>query len=35
MNIERLGRGNKVRVAVGVVVLLAVVGGAYLAFADQ
>jgi len=35
MNLERLGRGNKVRVAVGVVVLLAVVGGAYLAFADR
>jgi len=35
MNLERLGRGNKVGVAVGVVVLLAVVGGAYLAFADR
>ena len=34
MNLERL-RSNKVRVAVGVLILLAVVGGAYLAFAEQ
>ena len=34
MNLESLRR-NKVGVAVGVVVLLAVAGGAYLAFADQ
>jgi hypothetical protein len=35
MNLKRLGRGNKVRVAVGVLVVLAVVGGAYLALADD
>jgi hypothetical protein len=35
MNLERLGRGNKVRVAVGVLVVLAVAGGAYLVFADR
>jgi len=34
MNLESM-RSNKVRVAVGVLVLLAVVGGAYLVFADQ
>jgi len=34
MNLEKLRR-NKVRVAVGVVALLAVVGGAYLVFAGQ
>jgi len=35
MNLKRFGRDNKVRVAVGVLMLLAVVGGAYLAFADE
>jgi hypothetical protein len=35
MDLERLGRGNKVRVAVGIFVVLAVVGGGYLAFAEQ
>jgi len=35
MNLERLGRGNKVRVAVGVLVLLTVVGGAYLTLVEQ
>jgi len=35
MNLERLGRGNKLSAAVGVLVVLAVVGGAYLVFAEQ
>jgi len=35
MNLERLGRDNKVRVAVGVLVLLTVVGGAYLTLVEQ
>jgi len=34
MNLKRLGR-NKVRVSVGVLVVLAVVGGAYLTLADR
>ena len=35
MNLERLGRSNNVKVTVGVLVLIAVASGAYLAFGDE
>lgn len=35
MNLERLRSSNKIRVAVGVLVVLAIMSGAYLAFAEQ